>query len=95
MRIASFAVVHPAVFGRIAYFERSTKSSSVFPLRSSRLMRRIATVTIEVPLASWAPCITSSDGYFPRSDDESRREFEISDAQRIWIHQFNLPRPRG
>src|ERR1700681_206354 len=28
-------------------------------------MRRIATVTTSAPLASWACCMISSDGYFP------------------------------
>src|SRR5580698_3291747 len=35
------------------------------PLASSRLMRRIATVTIPAPLASCAACMTAIVGYFP------------------------------
>ena len=41
------------------------KSSSVFPSALSRLMRRIATVTIAAPLAACAARMTSIEGYFP------------------------------
>src|SRR5258708_1614504 len=65
MRIASSAVRHPAVFGRMRYRFQSMTSRRVFFLGSSRSRRRSATVTSSHPDAASAASMVSSSAYLP------------------------------
>src|SRR5450759_2621038 len=65
IRMASSAVRHPAVLGRMRYRFQSMTSRIVFFLGSSRSSRRRATVTSSQPDASNAASMEASSGYFP------------------------------
>ncbi len=58
-RIASSALKHPAVFGRIVSFFRSRKSRMLLPSLSMSRSRRTATVVTSHPLAAMHCCIRS------------------------------------
>src|SRR5437588_1300879 len=65
IRIASSAVRHPAVFGRMRNRRQSMRSRIVFFFGSSRSSRRNATVTSSAPDASSAASIVTSSEYLP------------------------------
>src|SRR5487761_46254 len=65
IRIASSAVRHPAVLGRMRYRFQSITSRIVFFFGLSRSRRRRATGTSSHPDASSAASIEASSGYFP------------------------------
>src|ERR1700681_2008426 len=51
-------------------------------------MRRIATVTTSAPLASWACCMISSDGYFPVPTKSRERNSYLpirSVCSAVWV----------
>ncbi len=75
---ASLAVKHPAVFGRMMYFSRRRSWMRLSPDVSLRLTRRIATVTISVPLALNASSMVSGFGY--RADPRMRRDCSVLSA---------------
>ena len=63
--MASSAVKHPAVLGRIVKRSGEMKSSSPWPLGASSFVRRRAIVTISAPLASAQARFCSNEAYLP------------------------------